>query len=166
MANRSLLQVIQAVADTLNARESGTATAGAAGALTCATYPFITNLTNADTSRYVGDEMYITAGTSIGDRRQITAYAPSTGVFTASANWTATPTTSSTFDIYKRGLQHDYLKDRVNEALAELTYRTISPLTLVTDGDMETSGVGSWTATGSTFTKVTTAGSTVRGTQA
>ncbi len=165
MATRTLLQIIQAVADTLHARESGTATAGGAGTLTCATYPFITNLTNADSTRYVGDEMYITAGTSIGDRRQITTYVPSTGVFTASANWTATPTTSSTFDIYSRGLMHDWLKDRVNEALAELTYRTISPLTLVTDGDMETSGVGSWTATGSTFTKVTTAGSTLRGTQ-
>ncbi len=164
--SRTLLQIVESVADALNARSYGTATGGAAGTITCATYPFLTSLANADANEYVGDEIYTSGGTGLGQARQVVTYAPTTGVLTPSANWTVTPDATTTFDIFKRGLRHDWLKDRVNAALVKLRYVTIIPLTLVADGDMETSGVGSWTASNATLTKVTAAANLLHGAQA
>ena len=165
MATRTLLQVLHAVSENLAARSYGTATAGASGTLTCATHPFITALATADANEFVGDQIYIHTGVGLGQARQITAYAPTTGVFTVSPAWATNPTSTSEFSIFKRGLARDWLRDRINEALVKLRYLTIAPLTLVTDGDMETSGVGSWTASNATLTKVTGASTLLRQTQ-
>lgn len=48
------------------------------------------------------------------------------------------------------------IREAINRALGKLKYQTIVPLTLVTDGDMETSGVTNWTATTATVTKNST----------
>ena len=49
------------------------------------------------------------------------------------------------------------IDEAINETLRSLSYRERSLLTLVTDGDMETSTTTSWTASNSTLSKVTTA---------
>lgn len=53
------------------------------------------------------------------------------------------------------GITQLELRSAINRCLRNLSYVTIAPLTLVTDGDMETSGVTNWTATSATASKLT-----------
>jgi hypothetical protein len=94
----------------------------------------------------------------------IVSYAPSTGSFGVSPNFSAIPANTTYFDIFKRGIKYTDIKSAVNSALGKLRYRTVAPLTLVTDGDMESSGVTSWTASNTTISKVATTGNLMRGT--
>ena len=66
----------------------------AAGATDTITFP---SSFSANNNAYVGVNISITAGTSAGDFRTITAYNGSTKVATINQPWTVTPTTSSTF---------------------------------------------------------------------
>jgi hypothetical protein len=57
-------------------------------------------------------------------------------------------------------------KEYINRTLVGARYRRHGLLTLVTDGDMETSGTTGWTGANSTLTKATTAASVAFGAQA
>lgn len=57
------------------------------------------------------------------------------------------------------------LKDCVNRSLRNLRRLTFAPITQVTDGGMEASGVASWAATNCTPTKLTAAASVMHGSQ-
>ena len=163
------LAAVQAVADNLNLRENGTATSGAAAGATlvAASWPFLNAASNANSNKYLGDEQKVTSGTTnLGALRGIITYAPSTGTFTPSSAWPAQITTE-TFDIYKRGVRYADIQAAINHALRERRYEAIWPLTLVTDGDFETSGTSAWgTAVNAALTKVATAGNLLRGAQA
>jgi hypothetical protein len=68
--------------------------------------------------------------------------------------------------VYLRGVTYARIKAAINKALRELRYRTMAPLTFVTDGDMESSGTTAWTASNATLSKVTTAAYLRTGAQA
>ncbi len=164
--SRTLLQLCQAVADALDARESGTATGGSTTTLVCASHPFMSSLTGASTNTYKLCEIRPTDGDEEGEARDIITYAPSTGTFTVGLAWATGPGNGDTFDIYKRGIRYDAIKAAVNRALRKRYYRTVVPLTEVIDGDMEANGTTSWTAaTGATLSKVGTSGNLWRGLQ-
>ena len=77
-----------------NKQDKGTATAGAAGSLT-------------DTSRreadnyWKGGTLEIVYGTGIGQKRDITGFTLSTGVFTVTPNWGTNPDTTSKYVVVK-----------------------------------------------------------------
>ncbi|HYE79426.1 MAG TPA: hypothetical protein VEI97_15685, partial [bacterium] len=118
---------------------------------------FITNYTDANSSQFVQDQVYATSGTvPVPNPNGVSAYAPSTGTLTPSITYTTKPDNTASFLLIKRGVSYGLLKQSVNAALRKLSYSARWPLTLVVDGDMETSGTGSWTTTAfATATKVT-----------
>ena len=159
----TLLTLCQDVAGNLDSLEQGTATGGAVSSLIAANFPFLNSA--GSTSSYINSVIYISDTDDdlapINEERIITAYAPTTGTFTPAQDFTAAPAASDTFDIYKGGISFTDVKAAVNKCLRNLRYTTISPLTLVTDGDMETSGVGTWAATNATSSKLTTGATSV-----
>lgn len=166
-ATRTYLQLRQEVARRLNAYENGTLTAVAVNSATCASYPFKTALTNADSNKYVGDEIYFTDGQFTPLANQIITYAPTTGAFTPGLNWTDGGTDPTTFDIYRKGITTDMLGVAVNRALRKMRYASLVPLSILADADCDESGVTSWgTASNVTATKVITAGNVNRGMRA
>lgn len=164
----TLLTIVQSVADNLQVRESGIATGGTTGTLICASYPYKTSASDVDENEYVHDEIRPNAGAAgaIGVAKDIKTYAAATGTFTPGSDWAAAPADTNTFDIFRRGITFSKIKDAVNKALRRMQYVAIYPLSLVTDGDMETSGTGSWTAADTTHTKVVNETYLMRGTQA
>lgn len=154
--SRTELQIVQAVADRLAVRESGTATGGSTSALVCASYPFRTNRGNANSVEYANEEIYPTSGAEAGNARDISAWIPGAGAFTVGDNWATGPANADTFDIYKRGVKYSDIARAVRKALRDRRYVDFVPLTLVTDGDMESTAAGTWgTTSGCTFTKIT-----------
>lgn len=167
VSTRTLLQLYTAVADLLALRESGTLTAATTTALTSAAWPFQTNRTDVSTKKYEGVEVYLEAAAAnvTPNPNGVSVYAPSTGVFTPAVTYANAPGGTLAFDLFLRGCTRQWIIDAINETLRNIYYETRAPLTLVTDGDMETSGVGSWTASNATLSKVATAGNFEDGTQ-
>lgn len=164
VATRTFLQIVQAVADELSLRRSGAFTTTTTSALTAANYPYKNNRTNADDSIYVGDEIYVTSGTVPDiNPNGISAYAPSTGVFTPSITYTTKPDVTANFDIYLRGVGINDIKNAVNEAIRKRYFRTYWPVTMLDDGDMRSSATSSYTASNATLSKVTTSGNVMYG---
>src|SRR3990167_2544175 len=156
VATHTFLNFVEAVADNIGAREPGTLTAAAAGSVTAANYPFKTQRTNASAKTYEGDEIYTTSGTAaVLNPQQIAVYAPSTGVFTPGITYTTAPSSTATFDIFTKGVRLLWIQNAINMALRKIRYWSLYPITLVADGNMESSGTTSWTATTATLTKVT-----------
>ena len=152
----------------LGAYESGSLTAATTTLLTSATYPYKTNLTNAEVNTYKGCELYVTSGTApVPNPVAITTYSPSAGTFVPSIDYTTSPGATATFDIYKKGIRLSEIKNAVNAALRDLRYPTIIPLSLLADADCDESGVTSWgTAVNATASKVTSSGNLLRGMRA
>lgn len=121
-----------------------------------------------DADLFDGAWLYIAADSAaipqnVGELRRISTYAPSTGTLTVSRAFTNATTTTMTYEIYfgappERAGTHKGIKDYINDVLRLMFYRTRHLLTLVTDGDMETSGVTGWTASNATRTKSTSTG--------
>lgn len=116
------------------------------------------------------------AGTplNVGEVRRLKSdggYTPSTSTLTWNRAMSNATTSTMTYGVYlgvpptRQGLNRG-LDDYINDVLRQLRYRDYALLTLVTDGDMETSGVTNWTASNSTLTKSTTAGYVFQGKQA
>jgi len=110
------------------------------------------------------------AATAPDRLRVIASFVPSTGTITTRGPVYADVTfTTETYEI------HPYLDPddpyvgliaAMNKALKAMYYQTTLPITLITDGDMQTAGVTNWTAvTSSTDVKVTTAAHVLYGTQ-
>jgi|TARA_Y100000310_G_scaffold310418_1_gene355642 hypothetical protein len=160
ISTRTLLELCQEVARNIGVLVQGTASdSSGTASLISATYPFKTNLTNASTKEYENVELYDTeSGTTLSPNPiGVTTYAPSTGVFsfseTASSGGGAGST--DTFDIYMKGVSLALIAEAVNKALRERYYTGMFPLTLVVDGDAETSGTGDWSSSNVTLTKIT-----------
>lgn len=115
------------------------------------------------------------AGTplNVGEVRRLKSeggYVPGTSTLTWHLAMTNATTTTMTYGLYlgvppaRQGLNKG-LTEYINDVLRQLRYRHYALLTLVTDGDMETSGVTNWTTSNSTATKSTTAAYITGGTQ-
>ncbi len=108
------------------------------------------------------------AGTplNVGEISRITSYVASTGTLTVGRAYSNATTTTMTYGCYfglppaRHGISQG-IKEYVNSILVQLYYRRPFLLTLITDGDMETSGVTNWTASNTTLTKSTTTGITL-----
>lgn len=136
---------------------------------------------DADDSERLLDNAWVkieadSAGTplNVGEVRRLKAeggYSPSTNTLTWNRAMSNATTTTMTAGVYlgvpptRQGLERG-LDEYINDVLRSLRYRDYALLTLVTDGDMETSGVTNWTASNSTLTKSTTAGYVFQGKQA
>ena len=104
------------------------------------------------------------AGTplNVGEVRRVKTYTPSTGTLTTDRAFTNDTTTTQSYGLYhgrppKRVGMVKGLDEYINEVLRAMLYRTYSLLTVITDGDMETSGVTNWTSSmGTDPTKTTT----------
>ncbi len=166
MANaNSLISICQSIAERLSAWEQPAYATSTVAVINTISFPWLTTLSTVTAnSRYLGDSLRPIDGDVAGQERMVVSYAPSTGSFGVSPNFSAIPANTTYFDIYKRGIKYTDIKSAVNSALGKLRYHTIAPLTLVADGDMEASVTTNWTAVNTTFTKVATAGNLMRGT--
>lgn len=154
---RTLAQIINAVADDLALRESGTATGGTSTTIVAANYPWRTSRSGANAKRYEGAEVYIDSSNWTGtpNPNDVSVYAPSTGTLTVGNTYVSdTPASGDTFSVFLRGVSRNTIKDCVNEALRELRYRMRVPLTVVVDGDMESSTMDAWADEDATLSKV------------
>src|SRR4030043_34320 len=155
----SLLTLIEEIATRLDCLEQGTATSGAVNSIVSTNYPWKNTETNASTKRYLNEYVYITDTTDDGapkdEGKGIITYAPSTGTLTPSSNFSAAIGTGDTFDVFKNGLTLTDIQKAVNRTLVNLRYIHLHPLSLVTDADMEASGVTYWTASNATASKLT-----------
>lgn len=125
----------------VNYQATGTATAGAAGTITD------TKRREAD-NFWKGGTIEILSGTGVGQKRDITAFVLSTGVFSITPNWATTPDTTSVylivksftkkiqaaFDalctmIYDKGKRHELILESSQISLP-LTYLTIHLIAL------------------------------------
>ena len=102
---------------------------------------------------------------NVGEVRRFPTFSGTAGVFTlpTGRTYTNTPTTTMTFGFYKtvppaQWAERQGWKEYVNRVLSNISYRRWGLLTLVVDGDMESSATTSWTASNATHTKVTTSG--------
>jgi len=167
VASVTLLAIEEFVAGSLGKMIQGTLNDSATALLTAAVYPFITNRANASDRRYVGAEFMSTQASTGADPNPngLGAYDASAGTWVPSMTYATKPGTTDTFSIFFAPVTHEMMRRNINKALRNRRYLTVVPLTLVDDGDMETSGTGSWTDTNATISKVTTAGNVLRGSQ-
>jgi len=112
----------------------------------------------------------ISTGTgNVGELRRLdkdNGYAPSTGTLTVTRAFSNASATTETYGIYLGKPPEDYglergLETYINDVLRRMFYHRPFLITLITDGDMETSGVTNWTATNCTRTKSTSTGVTL-----
>lgn len=162
MATTSRLTLYQDVATQLEGELlGGTASSGSTTTLvdTTASGTALSPLDpNDEQGRFDGEVfLYLHTGTGAGQERRIKSYAPASGTLTVDSNraFATAPDNTSQYHIL-RVLSHARIVDCLNTGLRRLAYRTTSPLTLVTDGDMETSGVSNWTGSSGTPTKEST----------
>ena len=144
---------------------AGTATAGTVSSLTHTGNAGLRD-SGASEDLYIGAYVLITSGADDGNWRMVTptGYDEGAGTLTVGEAWTTGPANGTTYEILV-GLTPDEWNDVIDDALAKLRYRYSGPLTICVDGDMETSGVGSWSGTNATPTKITS-GDFVKGAQA
>ncbi len=139
--------------------KTGTATGGTASTLVHATGndALLSSLDSADL--YEGLFLLLTSGVEAGNWREIASYAPLTGTLTTAEAFGTGPSNGDTYEVYAGLTPNDWslggLTSIVDVGLTRCLYRTRSPITLVTDGDMETAGVTNWTASSSTLAKST-----------
>ena len=146
--------------------QTGTLTGGAASTIVISGEGYSGHSAND----FDGVNIYIDAGTGIGQERQVTrgGFAAATGTWTVSPAWTVTPVATDTC-IFEYGFRRVDFLNAVNRILSNFympAYLPIGPN--ITDIDMETSGVASWTSisTPATKAKITTASRIIVGTQA
>lgn len=145
-------------------RAEGTTTAATSSTITDAS-TFDGGLAAASDSQRVFDGCFIlmTSGPAMGQWREITpgVYNPAAGTLTVSPQWNPSPTLGGgdNYEIYAAIRPDDWsLRDNytvVDNALKRCRYVRRTPLTLVPDGDMESSGVSSWTPTTAALVKST-----------
>lgn len=113
-----------------------------------------------------------TSTTLVGTTRRISGYNTTTSVVTVkrAAHASNTYKTTHTIGLYQTvppaqwAMQPGW-KEYINRLLRGIRFRRWGLLTLVTDGDMETSGVANWTDSNATSSKVTAAANVAFGAQ-
>ena len=119
VTRRTLRSLISA---TVNDRiGEGTASAGGATTLDDAAGPLAVFTNAADLQ---GANIFIHTGTSLGDERTISLYAPASDRVTVIA-WTATPTTSSQYELHRKYTITDY-NDAIDAAIRFFRRRMVA----------------------------------------
>ena len=95
---------------------------------------------------------------NVGEVRRVSSYSVGVSV-TASRGFTNSTTTTQSYGIYQgvppaRVATQKGIVEYINDTLRSLLHRELTLITLVTDGDMETSGTANWTASNASVTKV------------
>lgn len=141
-----------------------TATGGAVGTFIAATAAYSSGHANA----YDGVGIYMLSTTDAlapqGEFVKVTSagFTPASGTFAVSPAWTVSPA-SGDVGLFLYGLPPDNIIDAINDIQRTMKVPRFLPLSLITDGDMETTGVGNWTDVGAPTTKakITTAAETL-----
>ena len=163
----SLQTIVQAIIRRLWAgHQPIVATADSSGNTTTALAIADFAYTSAHANSYDGVNIWVVGGSGRQESRVIRAgFAPSTGIWTLSPALGVAPTSATVWFLY--GMRRDDILQAVNRVLDRLYLPTYLPLTLVTDGDMESSATSDWTSIGSpTLSKVTTAARVLTGQRA
>lgn len=119
--------------------------------------------TSASANAYDGVNIWVVGGSG-NQATHVTraGFAPSTGTWTLSPALGAAPNSATVWFLY--GLTRDDILEAVNRVLDRLYMPAYLPLTMVTDGDMESSTTSDWTTvSGATLSKVTTAARVLTG---
>ncbi len=98
-----------------------------------------------------------TGGPAAGEDSRLSTTAITTGgIITLAPALTLAPDSGQTAEVWHKLLEHvDHVDAAIDRALTErCSYWGLTPLTILTDGDMEGSGVSDWTASTATPTKV------------
>lgn len=164
MVTRAALR--QELARELGRYAAGTATSGSATSLVDAgqSSPFV-----ADDADETWEEhfVYFTSGTNLGRVRRVRKGGYNPAQYQINWDNPTALTAIAAGDSYELHAFHpDRLHRWINEALGRLSYPTRAPLTVIADGDLEATTVASWTASGATLSKVTTAAGVLFGTRA
>ena len=115
----------------------------------------------AESEDFVGDWIYIAekqgSGPEVGEIARVTAvdFSGSNSTLTLAPALTATLETGADYERHRK-VRPNIINDRLDVILGLLRQNVLLPVTVIEDGDMETSGVGSWTAALVTLTKDTT----------
>lgn len=136
--------------------------AGSVAATTVVDAPNLQDSTAA-AERHVGSWLYRPDRAAADILRRVSLFAPSSGTLTQSgANYSNT--SDLVYELHYR-LDPVELNRCIDRALRSIRYRAEYRVTMVSDGDMETSGTGQWTASGSAIAKGTTVANVYRGAQ-
>lgn len=134
--------------------KTGTTTAAGDSTSVIDTTNFTDSFMNANF--YDGWYLIMTSGDRSGEIRRVSSYSGSAGDFTLADALTGAPGSSKTFEVHS--LDPADLKSAINRVLeSRMYYWTYAYPTLVTDGDMETSGASNWTGSSASATKETSA---------
>ena len=135
-----------------------TTAAGSSSSLVIAALAYTSWSANAFDGRWV-----YSPSVTAPKQAQVTTggFAGSSGTFTIAPAMGSSPGSAATV-YFTYGWRMSQIDEAINKILRTLLLPRYLPLTLVTDGDMETSGTTAYTAIGTaTLTKVTTAGNTL-----
>lgn len=154
MAATTFKTILLDILRDLQAGDLVTATATGGSTSTVA----VSGLAFSDASVYAHDGWYVYVATTTDglapqgelSRVQRGGFVPSTGTFQVSPNFTAAVGNGDTI-YFMRERRSVYL-DAVNRILPNLYGPAYTPLSMVTDGHLENSGVGSWTTIGTPST--------------
>jgi hypothetical protein len=102
------------------------------------------------------DNVFI-IGPAVGEIQRVTAvtFSGTNSKLTVAPGFSASLISGAEYERHRK-VRPNIINDRLDVILGLLRQNVLLPVTLITDGDMETSGVGDWTATASTLTKDTT----------
>lgn len=105
-------------------------------------------------STFHGAWIRLTAGGGDGDISRIDEIDPSSGTIWVSPSFSAVPTTSTTYEIYRPGLEPDDVDRARDKALEYLCSRwQILPVSIVTNADYLVNVTDGWTATDTTLAR-------------
>ncbi len=102
---------------------------------------------------WTGGWLHITGGANAGAVRRVTAYDPAAGSVTVNRPFARPVDATSQYELL-RLLSPAELQQAIDDTLARCWHRTLSPLTLIADGDMEGAGTAAWVAVGAAVRKV------------
>ena len=167
MATTTLKAIRQEVGARLGGYASGTATGGTTSTVVINNdAEFIGDTNTPSPDLYEAAWVLPTSGNNAGVVRRVKddGFAPATGTLTVVPVWSNAMANTNTFEVHGT-LHPDRVTEAINRALRKMHFLHTFALTLVTDGDMETSGVGSWTASNASLAKTTSAAQVITGAQ-
>ena len=93
-------------------------------------------------------DVYI-IGPKVGEIARVTDidFSGSTSQLTIAPSFSASLISGTDYEIHYK-FYPNHIRDKANEILENIRRPVLLPLTLITDGDIETTGTGSWTAAG------------------
>ena len=167
MATATLKAIRQEVGARLGSFATGTATGGTTATVVINNdAEFIGDASTPSADLYEASWVLPTSGDNSGVVRRVKddGFAPNTGTLTVVPVWGNAMANTNTFEVHGT-LHPDRVEEAINRALRKMHFLHTFALTLVTDGDMETSGVGSWTASNATLAKTTSTAQVTFGAQ-